>query len=55
MNFNEARWKIQVDIMFFLDRKNIPMALEISLWLTTPITLWYWIIGTFVKLGILDL
>lgn len=55
MNFNEARWKIQVDIMFFLHRRNLPFSLEISLWLTSPINIWYWIIGALVKIGVLEL
>jgi len=55
MKFNDAKWKIQVHLMYFLYRRNIPLALEVSLWLTSPINVWYWIIGFLVKIGVLEL
>jgi len=54
MNFKEAKWKIQADIFFFLHRRNLAFSLEISLWLTSPINIWYWIIGFLVGIGVLE-
>lgn len=54
MNFEEAKWKIQVDIMYFLARRNIHFSLEISLWLISPMHIWLWIIGFLIKIGVLE-
>lgn len=54
MRFREAKGLVQLHIMYGLRKRRFPLAFEISVWLTTSMGVWYWIIGFLCTIGVLD-